>query len=69
MAGLHNLVPSIPKRAAASAEEDMDNGGDYADADLSQCVSSSQEQSNSAGGSREEYVARLSCSVLPDGKI
>ena len=52
MAGLHSLVPAIPKRAAASAEEE--DNGDYADyGDLSQCISSSQEQSNSVAGSRE----------------
>ena len=57
MAGLHSLVPSIPRRAAVNREEEDNGNDDYcaAEADLSQCVSSSiQEQSNSAtGGSRE----------------
>ena len=59
LAGLHNLVPSTPKRAAVSAEEDVDN--DYAEADLSQCVSSSHDQSNSAtaGGSREGTCCKI----------
>ena len=58
MAGLHSLVPSIPKRAALNREEEDNANDDYcaAEADLSQCVTSSsiQDQSNSAtGGSRE----------------
>ena len=36
MAGLHSLVPSIPKRAAVNREEDNANDDYCAEADLSQ---------------------------------